>query len=93
MFGSIAFPHSFPPLPSAPVGEFAVHQIRLFKGVETDIKEMEKEINSWLKDSKARVVHMSSNIAPQSNEPQAFSGPKARQFAPSDLFVAIVFDL
>lgn len=70
-----------------------MHQIRLFKGVETDIKDMEKEINAWLKESKARVVHMSSNIAPQTNEPQAFAGPKARQFAPSDLFVSIVYDL
>lgn len=69
-----------------------MHQIKLFKGVETEVRDMEKEINHWLKDSKARVVHMSSNIAPQSNDPQSYTGPKSRQFAPSDLLVAIVYD-
>ncbi|HVP72827.1 MAG TPA: hypothetical protein VMS30_03760 [Phycisphaerales bacterium] len=79
-------------MPASPTGAFAVHQIRLFKGVETEVRDMEKEINHWLKDTKARVVHLASNIAPQSNDPQAFAGPKSRQFAPSDLFVAIVYD-
>ena len=70
-----------------------MHQIRLFKGVETEIRDMEKEINHWLKDSKARVVHLASNISPQSSDSPTLAGPKSRQFAPSDLFVAIVYDL
>lgn len=72
---------------------FAVHQIRLFKGVETEIRDMEKEINSWLKESKARIVQMSANIAPQTNEPAPTGVAKSRQYAPSDLFVALVYDM
>lgn len=70
-----------------------MHQIRLFKGVETEIREMEKEINSWLKESKARVVHLSANIAPQTNEPAPTGTTKSRAYAPSDLFVSLVYDL
>jgi hypothetical protein len=70
-----------------------VHQIRLFKHVETEIRDMEKEINDWLKKTNARVVQVCGNIAPQSakdNSPSGSSGRK--QFGASDLFVAVVYD-
>ena len=70
-----------------------MHQIKLFKGVETEIREMEKEINAWLKESKARVIQLSANIAPQTNEPAPTGVAKSRQYAPSDLFVSLVCEL
>ncbi len=70
-----------------------MHQIRLFKSVETEVREMEREINDWLKESKARVVHLSANIAPQTTEPLPTGMGKSRAYAPSDLFVSVVYEI
>lgn len=70
-----------------------MHQIRLFKGVETEVRELEKEVNAWLKENNVRVVHMSSNIAPQTHEPAPVGVAKSRQYAPSDLLVSIVYEI
>lgn len=70
-----------------------MHQIRLFKGIETEIRDMEKEINAWLKETKARIVQLSANIAPQTNEPAPTGVAKSRQYAPSDLFVSVVYEI
>ncbi len=68
-----------------------MHQIRLFKNVESDIREMEKDINDWLKKSNARVIHVCGNIAPQSSkEPATIAGKK--QFGASDVLVAVVYE-
>ena len=71
-----------------------MHQIRLFKHVETEIRDMEKEINDWLKKTNARVVQVCGNIAPQSSRDSAgasMSGGR-KQFGASDLFVAVIYD-
>ena len=70
-----------------------MHQIRLFKNVETGIRELEKEINDWLKQSKARVVQVTGNIAPQSGRGDApASMGQARQFGASDVLIAVVYE-
>lgn len=72
-----------------------MHQIRLFKNVETGIREMEKEINDWLKSSKAKVVNVFGNIAPQSGKGEvsmADARGGARQFCASDVLVVVVYE-
>ena len=70
-----------------------MHQIRLFKNVETSIRDLEKEINDWLKQSKCRVVQVTGNIAPQSGRGEAPSTMGApRQFGASDVLIAVVYE-
>ena len=64
-------------------------QVRLFKGVENEIRDLEREINAWLQDSGAKVVNMFGNIAPQSSVPDAKLGKK---FEASDLFICVVYE-
>ena len=71
-----------------------MQQVKLFKAIESDITEVEQEINDWLKQSGAKVISMSGNIAPQSmktadQQSSLSSGP----FAASDVLVAILYEI
>ena len=67
-----------------------MQRIKLFKGLESDISGLEAEINGWIEETGAKVVNMFGNIAPQT--PGAGSS-SARQFTPSDVMLAVVYDV
>ena len=73
-----------------------MHQVKLFKGIESDTGGLEKEINDFLAQSKVRVVNIIGNIAPQPPRPDGGGGGGGgglgRSFAASDLFVALVYE-
>lgn len=68
-----------------------MHQIKIFKGVESDISNLEADVNRWLFDSKARVVNVFGNIAPQS---AAFhpSSLNDSGFSPSDVLLVVLYE-
>jgi len=66
-----------------------MHQVRLFKGVENELREFENEINGWLQDNDVKIVNVFGNIAPQSVIGDSKLGKK---FESSDLFVVIVYE-
>jgi hypothetical protein len=69
-----------------------MHQIRLFVGVESELRRLESDINAWLAETDAEIVNMFGNIAPQTTHAQAPRETEAgRRFQPSDLFVAVVY--
>ena len=76
-----------------------MHQIKIFNGLEGDTGRLAKEVNEWLKTSKAKVVNVFGNIAPQSvsEKPDpgrlasSESGP-TRRFAPSDVLLVVVYE-
>lgn len=71
-----------------------MHQIKLFVGIESDIRQLESDINGWLKETNAEVVNMFGNIAPQTTGAEApRSTESLRRFQPSDLFVAVVYEV
>ena len=70
-----------------------MHQIKIFKGLESDINFLEKQVNSWLFETQVKVVQMFGNISPQTspvdNEVTTISkGP----FPPSDVFLVVVYE-
>jgi len=70
-----------------------MHQIKLFKKIESEVGELEQEINDWLKQSGAKVISITGNIAPQSmktadQQSSLSSGP----FAASDVFVVVLYE-
>jgi hypothetical protein len=73
-----------------PGQETLVHQVKLFKGIESGLGDLEAEINTWLRESGARVVSTFGNLAPQTLSPEASGG--GRSFLPSDVFLAIVYE-
>jgi hypothetical protein len=70
-----------------------MQRVKLFKGAEGHIIELEQEINRWAEASGARLLQVTGNIAPQSLSLGA-GGPTAGRvgFAPSDVLVTVLYE-
>ncbi len=66
-----------------------MQQIKIFKGVETDVNSLESDVNGWLKQNGAKVVNIFGNIAPQT---RGHEGPAERRFSPSDILITVVYE-
>ena len=67
-----------------------MQRVKLFKSIETDIEDLERQINDWIESSGARVIHVFGNIAPQT----AGSGSAStRKFDASDVLLAILYEV
>jgi hypothetical protein len=70
-----------------------MHQIKLFKGLETDLPGLEKQMNDWLKESGARVVNLFGNLAPQKDQTQPDSTGVAHSlYVPANIFIAVLYE-
>ncbi|MGI9015007.1 MAG: hypothetical protein ACR2GY_12275 [Phycisphaerales bacterium] len=65
-----------------------MQQIKLFKGVESEIGELQKEVNTWLKESGAKVLNIFGNISPQTTSAQS----AGKRFLASDILIAVVYE-
>lgn len=65
-----------------------MQQVKLFKGVDTELGDLEKSINAWLAETKAKVISMSGNIAPQAGKHGTSSS-----FSTADVLVMIVAEV
>jgi hypothetical protein len=70
-----------------------MQQVRIFKGLEGDIAALEKQVNTWLADSGARVLQIIGNIAPQGGptDPKATS-LSASPYAHSDILLIVLYE-
>lgn len=66
-----------------------MQKVKLFKSIESDLEDLERNINNWIQSSGAKVISVTGNIAPQSLHP----GGGLNTFASSDLFVIVVYEL
>ena len=66
-----------------------MQQIKIFKGVDTEMPDMEKQINRWMRKSGARVLSITGNIASQLNE----GGGPLNSFAASDILVIVLYEI
>ncbi len=69
-----------------------MQQVKIFKGIESDISNLENEINAWLRETGARVVSITGNIAPQTDMDNASGGMGASRFPPSDVVVILLYE-
>lgn len=69
-----------------------MQQIKIFKGIEHELKSLEEEVNAWLVESEVEVLQIVGNIAPQtpSSRPDA-SGLTQGEFPPSDVFLIVLY--
>ncbi len=67
-----------------------MHQVKIFRGIESEVGALEKQINAWLAAENVRVVNIIGNIAPQSPPPDEKLGAiGASPWAPSDILVIV----
>lgn len=70
-----------------------MQQMKIFKGVENDLTALEGEVNAWLRQSGARVVGMTGNIAPQTVTPETKGGGAGRSYyPPSDVILVVLYE-
>ncbi|MBN1590161.1 MAG: hypothetical protein JW888_11645 [Pirellulales bacterium] len=70
-----------------------MQQVRIFKGVESDIASLEKEVNTWIRHSGAKIVGITGNIAPQSESGASGSGALGGgHFAASDVLLIVLYE-
>jgi hypothetical protein len=66
-----------------------MQQVKLFKSVESEVSVLEDEINHWLRESGARVISATGNIAPQTGK---LDSPGNNRFPPSDVLVVMLYE-
>jgi hypothetical protein len=70
-----------------------MQQVKIFKGVESDASKLEAQVNAWIRQSGAKVLSITGNIAPQTTQPGSKAGGLGQSaFAPSDLVVVLLYE-
>lgn len=69
-----------------------MQQIKLFKGVERELSDLEQQVNDWLSKSEAKIVNVFGNISPQTMGDQASSGGLGGSYAGSDILIVVVYE-
>ena len=64
-------------------------QVKIFKSVDTELQELERDINRWMRKSGARVLSITGNLASQNS---GGSNP-LNSFAASDILVIVLYEI
>jgi hypothetical protein len=67
-----------------------MQQIKIFKGVENELGDLESRVNAWLADNNIRIINSFGNIAPQSESHR--DGGLSRSYTPSDILIIFVYE-
>lgn len=65
-----------------------MQQIKIFKSIESERPELEKEINRWIRRSGARVLSVTGNISSHGGN----SGPMS-SFSGSDILIILLVEI
>ena len=60
--------------------------VKIFKSIESELWTLEEEINSWVKESGAKIKNVTGNIAPQSQQ------STGQGFSASDVLVVVLYE-
>lgn len=75
-----------------------MQQIKIFTGIEGELSKLESAVNGWIAEAKPKsIVQVFGNMAPQAMLPGADvkrvgTDSGSRRFAPSDVFLCIVYE-
>ena len=70
-----------------------MHQVKFFKGLESDLKGLEKEMNTWLAEGRVRVIQIFGNLAATSGERNEANSLAAYPYVASDVLLVVVYDV
>ena len=65
-----------------------MHQVKIFKSIESEIPTLEEEMNQWLSESGAQVISITGNIAAQSTNGGALGG----SFSGSEVILFVLYE-
>jgi len=69
--------------------ETTMQQVKIFKSVDTESIEMEKQINRWMRKSGARVLSITGNLAAS---PASSQGPMS-SFAGGNIMIIVLYEI
>jgi hypothetical protein len=69
-----------------------MHQVRIFKGIESNLNGLEQEVNHWLSANDVRVIQMFGNLAPQSGERTEANSLAAYPYLASDVLLVVLYE-
>lgn len=69
-----------------------MQQIRIFKGIESEVAELQAEVNRWLADTGVKVQQIVAGIAPQTTSAAGSTGLTKSPFAPSDVMIVVLYE-
>lgn len=64
-------------------------KVKLFKGVEQELAALEADINHWAESTRAKILSICGNIAPQSGSGHQIG---STSFGGSDILVIITYE-
>ena len=64
-----------------------MQQVKIFKSVDTELGDMESQINLWIKESKVKILSIQGNISPQAGK-HAVQG----SFSAADVLVIVLYE-
>jgi hypothetical protein len=65
-----------------------MQQVKIFKSIESERDQMEKDINRWMRKSGARVISITGNISANSPNSQAMSS-----FSGNDILIIVLYEV
>lgn len=66
-----------------------MQQIKIFKTVDTELAQLEQQINRWMRKSGARILTITGNIAGQ----KPSSSGMTNSFTASDILVIVLYEV
>lgn len=70
-----------------------MQQIKVFKGVESEVGRLEAEVNAWIRQTGAKIISVTGNIAPQSPGAAGGKGGLGQgAFPPSDVVLVLLYE-
>ena len=70
-----------------------MQQVKIFKSLESDVAALEGEVNEWIRQSGAKVIAVTGNIAAQGEKLGGGGGSLGQGgFSPSDVILIILYE-
>jgi hypothetical protein len=66
-----------------------MQQVKIFKSVDTELAEMENQINRWMRKSGARVLSINGNLTSQNSG----SDSPLNSFAAGDVLIIVLYEI
>jgi len=70
-----------------------MQQVKIFKALEGETAQLEKQVNAWLTESGARVLQITGNIAPQDRSIDSkASSISSSPYVASDILLIVLYE-
>ncbi|MEY2408202.1 MAG: hypothetical protein QOF48_872 [Verrucomicrobiota bacterium] len=69
-----------------------MYQVKIFKGLESNLPALEAELNEWMAQSKARIQQIFGNLATQSGQRNETNSLAAYPYVASDVIIVVLFE-